>query len=656
MRSRVMGVAALVGLLWTSLPGCDDESLFTNENDAALLDDSGNGEESRKKGDPLALNGDGDYCNDPKNLCVTGEGDCDYAYQCAAGLVCATDNGANFGFTELTDVCVPSTCTNKVQDNGETGVDCGSPECGNCVQKACVNPPPNGATNHCSTLCPCPATESDCDSDAECQPGLICSTDVGPNYGFPAGYDVCEATTCHNGVQDGDETGVDCGGSCGSCNISILTAVKVGQAGFDRMGGIAIDVGDNSFVVVGQFEGTLTLGATSLQSVGGFDMYVAKFDNNGVFKWAKSYGSPINDGDQELRVSIDPVSHKIAVGGQFAQTVNFGGTNLTAVNTDGFILVLDRNGNTLSVKKYGDVGVDRIADVQYDSAGALYAAGVFTTKMSFGGSTFTSAGLTDIAVAKLTSTLGHTWSLGFGNAASGEAIADITVDTSKNLYFAGTFGGTEVVGGTSLVSKGSTDAMIVKITSGGGVGWAKSYGGTGNDAGIGVATDPSLRPTLVGYFKRTVDFGAGNVVAQGASDKTDSFTVALDSGGAFRWVRTFGGTDNDQPLNVASDPVTGDVTVVGYYRGTALNFLANGGSVASAGGNDAFLHKLNASTGAIMRAEHYGSTLDDHAKGVRIYNGIGWVAGDFQGTVNFGGKSLTSSGGKDGWITRIQLN
>ncbi|MBN1610317.1 MAG: hypothetical protein JW940_27055, partial [Polyangiaceae bacterium] len=32
----------------------------------------------------------------------------------------------------------------------------------------------------------CAAGEGDCDSDAECQPGLVCATDVGADYGFTA--------------------------------------------------------------------------------------------------------------------------------------------------------------------------------------------------------------------------------------------------------------------------------------------------------------------------------------------------------------------------------------------------------------------------------------------------------------------------------------
>ncbi len=224
------------------------------------------------------------------------------------------------------------------------------------------------------------------------------------------------------------------------------------------------------------------------------------------------------------------------------------------------------------------------------------------------------------------------------------------------MLVAGTFGGTMAVGATSLVSKGSTDAFIAKLTPLGAVTFATGYGGTGNDAGVGVVVDTLLRPTLTGYFKRTVDFGAGNVVAQGVTDKTDVFAVALDPAGAYRWVHTFGGIDNDQPLNAAADTLTGDVVLAGYIRGTALNFFPGGGSVTSAGGNDAFDKKLSAASGTALRAARYGGALDDHAKSIRIFAGDGRVVGDFQSTVSFGAQSLTSSGLKDAFVIEVVLN
>ncbi len=100
--------------------------------------------------------------------CGMGEGDCDYDGQCAQG-VCVADVGATYGLPADWDVC---TCP---------VFNAGTP-----------------SETHCSAACPCPAGEGDCDSDAQCSPGLVCASDVGPSYGLPVGYDVCEVagTSC----------------------------------------------------------------------------------------------------------------------------------------------------------------------------------------------------------------------------------------------------------------------------------------------------------------------------------------------------------------------------------------------------------------------------------------------------------------------------
>ena len=80
----------------------------------------------------------------------------------------------------------------------------------------------NGAVDYCNNPGSlCSAGEGDCDSNAQCMAGLICAADNGPKFGFPAGWDVCVAAHCANKVQDGDETGLDCGGSCGACSSCV---------------------------------------------------------------------------------------------------------------------------------------------------------------------------------------------------------------------------------------------------------------------------------------------------------------------------------------------------------------------------------------------------------------------------------------------------
>lgn len=81
----------------------------------------------------------------------------------------------------------------------------------------------NGHGDYCHSSNPCLAGEGDCDSPADCATGA-CGVDNGANYGLPPLVDVCVDGHCANGMLDAaqGETGVDCGGPCGTCLPSLI--------------------------------------------------------------------------------------------------------------------------------------------------------------------------------------------------------------------------------------------------------------------------------------------------------------------------------------------------------------------------------------------------------------------------------------------------
>jgi hypothetical protein len=100
----------------------------------------------------------------PGCQCDHGEGDCDTDNDCLPGLVCLHDPGAAFGY-----------------EDDEVDV------CSNVCPTLGI-----GAWNYCSPGCPCDVGEGDCESDADCLPGLRCVSDIGPSFGFQREVDVCE--------------------------------------------------------------------------------------------------------------------------------------------------------------------------------------------------------------------------------------------------------------------------------------------------------------------------------------------------------------------------------------------------------------------------------------------------------------------------------
>ena len=58
---------------------------------------------------------------------------------------------------------------------------------------------------------------------------------------------------------------------------------------------------------------------------------------------------------------------------------------------------------------------------------------------------------------------------------------------------------------TNLISNGLTDLFLIKLNFSGGLLFAKSIGGTGNDGSTDIKIDPFSNLFITGYFSETTD-------------------------------------------------------------------------------------------------------------------------------------------------------
>ncbi len=179
--------------------------------------------------EPTPTCGDGVQNGDETDIDCGGScpADCDDGQGCAVNEDCVS-----MSCDPATMTCVPGgNCTDGAQNGDETDIDCGGScetDCDNgegclvnedCISVSCdpdrmVCIPgtscrdglQNGDESDvdCGGLVcdPCDDGET-CDDDGDCASG-ICDEDAG----------VCIPPACDDGVQNGDETDVDCGGSC----------------------------------------------------------------------------------------------------------------------------------------------------------------------------------------------------------------------------------------------------------------------------------------------------------------------------------------------------------------------------------------------------------------------------------------------------------
>jgi hypothetical protein len=501
----------------------------------------------------------------------------------------------------------------------------------------------------------CIAGEGDCDSTAQCVAGqdLICATNQGAKWGLSPGVDVCQGSTCTNGVKDGTELGVDCGSTCPSCAPSGSNSANFGGAGDQHGRGMGARKSDGSYAVVGLFEGTANVGGMALNSVAGQDVFVAQYNANGSHAWSLSFGGPNNDGDNGVGIAVDQVTGNVAVCGNMGGTVNFGGGDRTAAGGyDAFIAVYSPTGAHVWSQAFGGPGLDRFVNVAYDNQGNLVATGSFNQSgANFGGAALNTNGVADIVVAKYNGATGaHIWSKGYGGP-GGDNAQGLTTDLDRYVVVTGSYSQTMTMG-TALTTNGGTDIFLARLNpSSGNVVWSKSFGGSGGDIGFAVGTDNNRRPVMVGHFRRTADFGAGPVTAPG-TDRTDIVTIAFTQAGAYRWSKTLGGDQHDQGLAIAVDG-DGNATVGGVVRGTVSGLNPDGTTYTSAGLADAFLIKYRTTDGEPLSGTAYGSTGDDTVQAISLITSKLLVMGNFTGTATFGTPTALTSNGVDFWVSHL---
>ncbi len=297
---------------------------------------------------------------------------------------------------------------------------------------------------------------------------------------------------------------------------------------------------------------------------------------------------------------------------------------------------------------YGSItfgnGHDKGYGVAVDGSGNVYTTGGYDGA-SESGNFPASNGDRDVFVTKLNAAGAHQWTTTFGGTDQDYGYG-VAVDGSGNVYVTGRFTGTVDFGAGNVTSAGGRDVFVTKLNAAGAHQWTTTFGGTGTDTGRGLAVDGSGNVLVTGWFSATVNFGAGNVTSVG---NYDAFVTKLNSSGVHQWTTTLGDQQYDWGYGVAVDG-SGNVHVTGRFGGT-VDFGA--GNVTSNGGNDGFVTKLN-SSGAHQWTTTFGGTGSENVYGVAV-DGSGnvHVTGRFWSTVDFGAGDVTSNGGYDGFVTKL---
>jgi hypothetical protein len=387
-------------------------------------------------------------------------------------------------------------------------------------------------------------------------------------------------------------------------------------------------------------------------------------------EWVKQMGS-VNM-EYPYSMTLDG-SGNVYTTGRFQGTVDFdpgvGVVNLTATgNYDIFISKLDSSGNYIWAKQVGGIDEDCGRSIVTDVFGNVYITGYFKGTVDFdpGSGVFnlTSSGYHDIFISKLDAFGNFVWAKQMGGAGPDYSYS-IDLDVYGNIYTTGTFQGTADfdpgVGANNFTSLGGEDIFISKLDVFGNYVWAKQMGGISQDFGVFTSLDAFGNVYITGSFKATADFDPGAGITNFTSaGSEDAYITKLDTSGNFVWAKQLGGTGWDRGNFLVFDAL-GNIYITGTFQDTVdFDPGVNVFNLTSAGNEDAYITKLDAS-GNFVWAKQLGGTGSDYGFSIAIDDsGNLYTAGYFQGVADFDPGSnifnLTSMGSYDVFISKLDAS
>jgi hypothetical protein len=379
----------------------------------------------------------------------------------------------------------------------------------------------------------------------------------------------------------------------------------------------------------------------TLSSLGGQEVYVAKYNSSGLVQWATTIGGIGNDVGRSIATdtfgscyvtglysgtstfinSYSSISTGIIVTSQFGNLLALG-------NTDAFIVKYNTNGianwaTNITGTDFAEIG----RGIATDSLGNVYAAvncdssqifvnsystvssGIIVTS-TFGSIQISSA-ITDAFVIKYNSIGIAQWATTIVGGTLNTSFS-IATDILNNVYVTGQAGGSlgtnssiinsysTVSSGIILVSSfgnlvltpGSYDAYLVKYNSNGLAQWATNITGNLEEGGFGVTTDIFGNVYATGYFSNPSTFinnfftvSSGLILTStfgrlSSIGSQEAYIVKYNSNGVVQWATTIGGRSQEQGRSIITDTL-GNIYTTGFF--TNPSTFINSYSTVSSG-------------------------------------------------------------------------
>lgn len=296
----------------------------------------------------------------------------------------------------------------------------------------------------------------------------------------------------------------------------------VSEGGNDGETGFAIDVDSQGDVLVtGQFSGVSNIAGSSLTSVldpntgqPSFDMFVAKYDQNGNPLWAKQGEAEFDD--RGICVAVDD-DDNIYIGGQFSDTLVLDGVvhNNNVMNA-GFLLKLDPLGNESWFRVLA-ASQTLVRDMKVNDDNVVIT-GDFQGQMIVLGGSSPHALNGNYTYRYFLIEINENGNVNWDAVSSSDSELSskaLCIDSNDDIYITGTFkcvldDYADQLGNGFFNSVGHSDVFVTKYSQNGSKDYSYQYGGQYDDFGQGITISQADKPILAGGFDKLFNFNVGN--------------------------------------------------------------------------------------------------------------------------------------------------
>jgi len=445
--------------------------------------------------------------------------------------------------------------------------------------------------------------------------------------------------------------------SINSYSQQVDWAFGIGGSSTDVIKAVETDENGNTFIT-GEIRSQNVdfdpgIGEDLQSTTTGDDVFIAKYDINGVLLWSKTL--PSSDFSSAQDIAIDSLGD-LYVTGNFNGAMNFdpNGSEILTSGTSGDAYVAKYNGATGALDFAFNIvgeGPSIGISIELNEEASIYLAGTMSDSAYFdpyAGSNNSSLSMNPggIFLVKYLTNIGEVgaypyihWVTGV-NALGGADVKDMDVTPFGDAVLTGMFQQEMDLNpgaGVNTYTSEEIDSYILKINKFGVYEWGKVLTGNNNEISHGTTFDQNGDIYVCGAFNSEIDLDPSyldSVIVPSPTSQS-AFVTKLDANGFYQWGRTISNQGDGRFLEVDEDPLTSSVFVTGYFNGPIT--LPDASTVNSTGGTDLLSLRYN-SSGDYQDHLIFGGTTNDaiNTGAVSVYSGNLIIGGHYYGTIDFG--------------------